>query len=614
MLILIHAPTPTVGVVAMNSTLISLRFAFLLVVFAFASTSASAQTSLTRIDLGQQSNVLGVLASNGFDTEHDMPTGAPTGSIDLLIPDSDLPRLTALGLSYVVVQHSISLRDSIGLTDAPAGQFYDWVELGAEMTALAAQYPTIAMKVNLTTLTGSPLTHEGRHLFALKISDNVAANEDEPNLLYVGNHHAREIATPAHMVQWMRDLCAEYTTDPAITAAINGNEIWIVPTLNPDGLEYVWSTDEWWRKNRRNNGGNSWGVDLNRNYPFAWASCGSYSHNSTSDVYAGPYAASEPETQTLMAFARARRFTKVIDIHQSGREVLYPYTCGNMPSAASQKVSAMRDALASAASYSYRLASAGGEHFEWEFHEIGAMSFLIELNTSFSPTWSSFQNEYARVKSAYRVMLLEKLPVSGHIYDSETGAPIDDASIDIAVVNWIENEVRQSGGGFGRFQSWLVDGGYTMTVSKSGYVPQNLAVSMSSFGEVRDVFLAPSNVPSLSTIGLPTAGQSLQFAVANASAYVGATAYIVLSKTGGGPFHTGTPIAGGFTVPIMQDSVTNWSQSQSALRPTVLASGMAFSAPLNIPLPAAGWNIWGSAVFVQGGVQAVTPAHFFQVQ
>jgi hypothetical protein len=590
------------------------RFAFLLLVAALCSTPVNAQTSLTRIDLGQQSNVLGVLSSNGFDTEHDVVNGAPSGSIDLLVPDSDLPRLAALGLSYVVVQHSTSLTDSIGLTDAPAAQFYDWVELNAEMTALAAQYPAIAMKVSLTTLTGSPLTHEGRHIYALKISDNVAADEDEPNLLYVGNHHAREIATPAHMVQWMRDLCAEYTTDPAITSAINGNEIWIVPTLNPDGLEYVWSTDEWWRKNRRNNGGNSWGVDLNRNYPYDWASCGSYSHSSTSDVYVGPYAASEPETQTLMALARARHFAKVIDIHQSGREVLYPYTCGNMPIAAFQKVTAMRDALASAANYAHRFASAGGEHFEWEFNEIGAMSFLIELNTSFSPTWSSFQSEYARVKPAYRTMLFESLPVSGHIYDAETGAPIDNASVDIASVNWLENETRQSGGGFGRFQSWLVDGSYTMAVGASGYVPQNLAVNMSSAGEVRDVFLAPNNVPSLSTIGLPTAGQSMQFTVMNAGAHIGATAYILLSKTGGGPFSAGTPIAGGFTLPILQDPVTSWSQSQSALRPTVMASGMAFSSSLSVPVSAAGWNIWGSAVFVQGGVQAVTPAHYFQVQ
>ena len=219
----------------------------------------------------------------------------------------------------------------------------------AFMAALQAQYPGIAQKVDLTALTGAPMTHGGRHISALKISDNVGSDEDEPNQLYVGNHHAREIATPAHMIEWMRDLCARYGVDPDLTAAIDGNEIWVIPTLNPDGLQHVWNVDQWWRKNRRDNGNGTWGVDLNRNYPFRWAACGSYSYNTSSSVYVGPSAGSEPETQTLMELARQRRFVKVIDIHQSGQEVLYPYTCASMPAAANGKVLQMRDALASAA-------------------------------------------------------------------------------------------------------------------------------------------------------------------------------------------------------------------------------------------------------------------------
>lgn len=584
------------------------------VLLAATTAPTTAQSSLTRIDLQQGPNVLGVMANNGFDLDHDAVEGAPAGSFDLVIPTDDLPRLAALGISYQVLETSISLNQSIVLGDAPAAQFYDWVELEAEMTALAALYPSIATKVNLTTLTGAPMTHDGRHISALKISDNVGSDEDEPNVLYVGNHHAREISTPAHMVQLMRDLCAEYGTDPQITTAIDSHEIWVVPTLNPDGLEFVWSTDMWWRKNRRANGGNSWGVDLNRNYPYDWANCGSYSLNSTSNVYAGPGPGSEPETQTMMELARARRFTKVIDIHQYGREILYPYACGSMPPAAQQKVQQMRDTLAGAANYSHRFASAGGEHFEWEFNEIGALSYLIELNSSFHPTWTSFQSEYVRVKPAYLAMLFEPMPVSGHIYDAATGAPIDDAQIDFAGVNWFESELRQSGGGFGRYQAWLQSGGYSMAVAAAGYVTQNLAVDLSNSGEQRDVFLAPAGAPYVETTTNPAAGASTQFAVLDAAAYSGATAHIVLSQTGGGPFSAGTTIAGGFVVPIVQDSTTTWSQAQSALRPTVSSFGTAYSTPLSVPITASGWTIWASAVLVQGGVQAITPAHMFIVQ
>ena len=579
-----------------------------------AAVDLTAQSSVVRLDVGAYPNAVALLAANGFDPEHDEVPYAPPGYFDLVLPDSDLPRLATLGVPYQVIEQSQPLSAVVAMLDAPAANFYDWIELEAEMAALAAQYPAIATKVDITALTGSPLTHDGRAISALKISDNVLTDEDEPNQLYVGNHHAREISTPAHMVQWMRDLCAGYGIDPQLTAAIDGNEIWVVPTLNPDGLQHVWNVDQYWRKNRRNNGGGVYGVDLNRNYPFSWATCGSYSLSPTSDVYAGPSAGSEPETKTLMALARQRRFAKVIDIHQSGREVLYPYTCANMPTAARNKVLQMRDTLASAASYSSRLASAGGEHFEWEFAEIGALAYLIELNTSFFPTWSSFQTEYARVKPAYLAMLNEALPASGHVYDAATGAPIDDASFAVTGVNWSNGETRASGGGFGRWQLWLQDGFWGATVDAPGYAAQVVALETSAAGETLDVWLQPETGPTLSVLSPPTAGSSFQFEVGNASAWVGGTAIIVLSSTGGGPYSPGTTIAGGFVVPIEQDSVTAWSQNQGALRPTVAGTGSAYSLPLTVPLTAAGWSIWSAAVIVQGGVQAITPALPFVVQ
>jgi len=72
-------------------------------------------------------------------------------------------------------------------------------------------------------------------------------------------------------------------------------------TMNPDGLAYVWSTDNMWRKNRKLNPGGSYGVDLNRNYPIGWNfSCGGSSVE-TSETYKGISAASEPEIQTMMS-------------------------------------------------------------------------------------------------------------------------------------------------------------------------------------------------------------------------------------------------------------------------------------------------------------------------
>ena len=57
--------------------------------------------------------------------------------------------------------------------------------------------------------------------------------------------------------------------------------IWIVPMLNVDGSNIVWSKDNYWRKNARSQGSRVFGVDINRNYSFTWNKCnGSSNFNS----------------------------------------------------------------------------------------------------------------------------------------------------------------------------------------------------------------------------------------------------------------------------------------------------------------------------------------------
>ncbi|NIP35340.1 MAG: zinc carboxypeptidase, partial [Thermoplasmata archaeon] len=59
---------------------------------------------------------------------------------------------------------------------------------------------------------------EGRHIWALKISDNVHVNEsDEPDILYVGVHHAREWMTSEMMVWFFEHILADYGTNDTIT-------------------------------------------------------------------------------------------------------------------------------------------------------------------------------------------------------------------------------------------------------------------------------------------------------------------------------------------------------------------------------------------------------------
>ncbi len=571
----------------------------------------AAQSSRVQVDVPDAARAAPLLEERGFVVESLDPEGL---WVEIILPDTDLPRLQALGWPVRVLEHSRPLQEVLG-GDALDSRFYTWTELNQELLNWQNAYPNLARRVDLNATLGTPLTHEGRTLYALKISDNVTLDEDEPAVLLVANHHAREISTPVAALALIEDLLTNYGVDPATTARVDGNEIWIVPTWNPDGLEYVWNVDQWWRKNRRNNGGGIYGVDLNRNYPFRWAYCGNYSHTPSSSVYVGPSAASEPETQTMLALARSRRFAKVLDLHTSGQEVLYPYTCMSMPAPVASEVQAVRNLLAGAAAYGWRLASSSGEHFEWEFNEIGAISYLLELDTTFFPSWNQAQGENARVLPAFHAMLDEPIPLRGHVYDAWDGTPLADVDIAAAGVTWSEGELRRSGPG-GRYHYWIGQGSRTFTFQKSGWFSQSLVLDVGPAGLDQDVFLPPGNRPYLTLVGVPVPGGQIRFQIQNAAAWSGGLFTVWLSSSGGGPFVPGIPISGGLTVPLVQDSVTAWGLAHANLtQGSIDTFGFGNTPWARVSPKVSGWDLWVAGVVELGGVnQIVTPALAFTVQ
>ena len=118
------------------------------------------------------------------------------------------------------------------------------------------------------------LTHEGRPVQWVKISDNASTSESEPQVLYTALHHAREPESMTQLIFYMWYLLENYGSDDEVTGLVDAKEMYFVPMLNPDG--YVENQTEdpngggLWRKNKRNNGDGTYGVDLNRNYGYEW--------------------------------------------------------------------------------------------------------------------------------------------------------------------------------------------------------------------------------------------------------------------------------------------------------------------------------------------------------
>ncbi|MCK2243262.1 MULTISPECIES: M14 family zinc carboxypeptidase [unclassified Crossiella] len=222
-------------------------------------------------------------------------------------------------------EHGDRSHGDLGIADFPPADaaYHNFAEVTAELRKAEADHSGIAQ------LRSIGKSHENRDLWMIKISDNVAADENEPEVLFNCNQHAREHLTVEMCLRIVNRFTDGYTTDPAIKSFVDSREIWVIPSVNPDGSEYDVATGSYrsWRKNRQAPAG----TDLNRNWDYNWGCCGGSSGSTSSDTYRGPSAFSAPETARLRDFVNSRvvggkqQITANIDFHTFSELVLWPY-------------------------------------------------------------------------------------------------------------------------------------------------------------------------------------------------------------------------------------------------------------------------------------------------
>jgi hypothetical protein len=150
---------------------------------------------------------------------------------------------------------------------------------------------------------------------------------DKPAVLLNSLQHAREWPTVMANMYAADRLIGEYDLNPTVKDLVDEVEFFVIPIVNPDGYAYTWGPDRWWRKNRRDNGDGTWGVDLNRNWDYQWG----YDNNGSDpfpggETYRGTAAFSEPETQAMRDFYQAHpQIVANIDFHTQGNLILYPW-------------------------------------------------------------------------------------------------------------------------------------------------------------------------------------------------------------------------------------------------------------------------------------------------
>lgn len=163
-------------------------------------------------------------------------------------------------------------------------------------------------------------TWEGRPIMLATISIDVKNAHKKPALLYTGTIHAREWIGIELANTFIKYIIDNYQFNPKLLEALTRNTLYIVPCLNPDGFEYSRTHFSFWRKNRRNNGDGTYGVDLNRNFGSRFKA----RTDTTSTTYSGPSAFSEPETSSIRDFVNDHNnITIALDYHSQGN-VFFP--------------------------------------------------------------------------------------------------------------------------------------------------------------------------------------------------------------------------------------------------------------------------------------------------
>ena len=177
----------------------------------------------------------------------------------------------------------------------------------------------------------------GRSIMSYKIGHG------KKHILYVGAHHGSEYITASVLMNFILFMM-DKATRPRTFSNINTEFLlqkftfWIVPCLNPDGVELAiggLANSPLYDRLLRMNGSfdfthwqaNARGVDLNHNYDFGFLEykCLEAREKITEGRtrYSGNYPESEPETSALASFVRALMPSLIISLHSQGREIYF---------------------------------------------------------------------------------------------------------------------------------------------------------------------------------------------------------------------------------------------------------------------------------------------------
>lgn len=336
---------------------------------------------------------------------------------------------------------------------AAADTWTDYSDIGPDLLTYQNTYPTICQRYDLG------LSVQGRHLWAIRISDNVGVEEDEPEFKYISTMHGDEIVGAKMCMNLIDYLLTNYGSDSQVNNIVDEIDLWIVPLMNPDGYESVPRTRY------------ASGIDLNRDFPE-----GVYGDPNTTTGRA-------PETAVIMNWSFGQSFTCSANFHGGSLVANYPFDNDGLGSVfsptpdenmfvyISEEYSQYNLPMWNSSSFFHGITN-GAEWYtidggmqDWNYRYMGNNEITIELGTQKEPPASqipTFWNDNRDSMLAYLHTCL--IGVRGVVTDGGTGQPL---AATVRVVG--RNHDVYTDPDVGDYHRMLLPGTYDLTFEGNGY-------------------------------------------------------------------------------------------------------------------------------------------------
>ncbi|XP_008293258.1 carboxypeptidase D isoform X2 [Stegastes partitus] len=393
-------------------------------------------------------------------------------------------------------------------TEETYDKYYNYVELTERLLSLAQKYPHIA---NLSSIGQSV---EGRELWVMRITED--PNRDtpgKPKFKYVGNMHGDETVSRQVLVYLVDYLLSKYGEEPRITELVNSTDIYIMPSMNPDGFERSKEGDCNGDNGGRNNANNK---DLNRSFP---------------DQFDGTTVKPEdvPEVTAVIRWIQEKKFVLSGNLHGGTVVASYPFDDSashqrqghysqseddslfrHLALVYAQNHSVMKTGqpyCPDALSESFKDGITNGAQWydvpggmqDYNYLYGNCLEITMELSCCKYPPATELQREWDLNRESL-IAYMEKVHIGVHGYVKEAvdGAALSNVSIVVAGIHH-----NLTTGKYGEYYRLLLPGTYNFTAVAPGYASMTVNSVQVIEGKATELNFTLPPVVSVATTSLP---------------------------------------------------------------------------------------------------------------